>query len=1816
METMTVTQPAEEDSPTPSHLIGQVAALYLHNRLVGEERDGSTARYIVDQLTGEQTAAVAQAILNDADVSDQIEIKLPRHLMTPFMDAFELPDGVLTTERATFFRNAQCDKSALLLANTGDDEAQSLQLIEPIGAAQLMAQPELWVRVASRGLILTEGADLHWERALRGLMELNLRSLDRIADYILRTRREIEVEGRPLVNALGAALPAIAIPRDTTYFVALPERFRSQASRWKRLFSDADRKRAPYLRKQTPSQLLLNTAELRASFNKVKDAIIDASHDTIEAFIEAPSGWNPQAQALAECEWEDIKPLFDGLKREKLNLGQITKLFYDDREPELLSESDHDYLNRLTMRRSSQAEEEDQQFYESHRNELKEDRKLKSAWDKFVFGSPKETDDFVAGVALSLERLFARDENSTNRRLRIALDGRSKKDLKDLNVDAGLYFSARYKGLKGLFGKNVRWETGKLFDFPDLVQEWRRSPKNSLNHSNAKAALQLKFTLELEVQLPNGGSDLYATQLIWKFEPNKVTSEFALDWKRLTNQPLVYCTASREPVSAKGQFQAVNLYDVRTLVPVYDRARGSFVASYKAANNLGVDWQNNLQEARSQGLISEDVRRRLNDKWTLFRESYASAIQGFWNEGFASEHLLEQAELWADLLVTICREAKGDRNRELLLRPLLRIGSVSLAGGPPAEIIAPWHPLRLAAMTIKTLHVSSLLQHFLISADVRFGDTGRLFFKDLREDLIHPFYPEVALSWNSGKPELLALSDTCGDYTLHEPPRVADFGQDETSENPTEASRCVADLVDRYLALHPHEGANLSVVLYNCDSARLPQAVVDKIGAQYEDDDEVRCQIVLRHRDPRKLRYLYERIVESADAEVDAFNASEATRDFMARLRIGISADQAPPPNAKDGCPNDIVFSQDVIARHAQVEWFSENARAVSVSTLVPSRWSRRRPAARDDLKSVVYLCCPAQTSEGWAYLTAITTFVKGDWDNVEERRLLPARQLDFQDTKMEQIFRETHNLGNWVVNYDELLDRRQLLNQQVRVIRYKQSATQGRNLIISSTAPLGLLRSMVRSRVQSLLLGLSNDEERTLTEYFISDANDVSGDIVLRAAKRGRNASELMGIVLSRFLLRYEIGIERYFGWYFLDDYADWLGQREEQIADILMLSPDQSETGKLRLAVIVAESKYIDHGGLNSGRRNSAKQLRDTLKRINDAIFGAPERLDRSLWLGRLSDLILDGVQFPASAGINLSDWRRAIREGECDIWVRGYSHVFISGPSEAPDCADFTSIAEMDDGYQEVFGLSQVRDLVLKYFRREDPMPLRQANAQSGGDPSIWTEQTYRRPTDLVEIILPRGRKASADQPGPQNTLVEVATNLNATIAEVPMELSTVAQASGNGTARNFVSAVVTESGHTTNGTSQGPEAATATTMEHNSVANGSSGEDTVPTLWAFPVIGNLLAAREIMEASHQEGEAWLETVKSRAKAALQSFSLQAKLLDAKLTPNAALLKWQGSANLTTDQVERRRKEFLTTHGLNIVSIQPEPGVVSLSIERPQRDIVRLEDLWARWQVERTTSGDSGNQELLIGTRESDGSLLFLSPRVHAPHTLIAGSTGSGKSVLMQNIILGLAATNTPTQVRMLLIDPKQGVDYFAFDSLPHLQGGIIDNQQIALDRLSDLVTEMDNRYRRFREARTPNLSAYNCKVSAEAQLPVIWVIHDEFAEWMLVDEYKEQVTAIVSRLGVKARAAGIYLVFAAQRPDSNVMPMQLRANLGNRLILRVDSEGTSEIALGEKGAELLLGKGHLLARLESESNLIYAQVPFVSENAMERIVEAIR
>jgi S-DNA-T family DNA segregation ATPase FtsK/SpoIIIE len=1750
----------------PVDLIGDVFTRYLDANVEKESDDG-TARLMIDHLSAAHIVGIAKAVLRHPTLKSIVDLKINENIAS----TAELPPNVLTSKPATYFRHAHCDLPILLVASAKDDEEQSLKELVRIGEAELKASPDLWVAAACEGLSVLEEHKRWWSKALTGLCDLRVIALERLASYVVRTRQLIQVDGLPIGTAIGRALPALRFPKDSSFVTRIKEVSRTHKSAWEKEFKRVHKQNACFLEKQTTAQLLLSEEDLSNAFEKVRGEIREDLHPTIEEFISSPSGWSKEAAALAECEWEDIRPLFEGLRRVTLNLGEATVKFYDDGHPDLLSDEDSEYLELLSKRpKGTQPLEEDQAFYESHRNEIKDDRKLRSAWDKFIYGRPRECGNFLVGLAASIESLFNQIPEAKKRTLLIRCDSSTKRELRDINIYAGEFFARRYSGLRKLLGPRVKWDVGKLFEFHELIDEWGENPKIRLNRSESKKALQLKFVLEVESETTEGTIEKRpSTQLIWQFDSSTVASEFVADWKRLQKNPLVRCQTDLDPISAKGIYQAVDLSNVKTFVPSYDRNRGSFVAAYKKEIDLERIWRSNLAVAFADGLIDESVKAQLDHQFATFRGAYSTAIDDFFDSGVGSESLLTQLRAFSHLLTAICTHAKGDSNRQLLLRPLLEIGAVSIKADIPTVVVAPWHPLRMAAMARKARLVSDIVRRLLNDQQVEFGDQ-RLYFKELVRELEHPFYPEIVIGWNDNEANLLTVTDTVGDYSLHEPPILEKKRAAVTNENPAPAAAKVMELLNQYVCLHPHERANLSLVLFNSDSSRLPQAVVEKIGALHEDDEEVHCQIILRHTDPRRLRHLYQEIIESADVDVDSYSPSEATQDFLARLRIGILVDQAAAPDEKDGCPHDVSFSQDVIARHAKLEWYSECYTPVPIEEHVPPRWSRRRPAAKDDLKSVVYLCCPVQSEETWAFLTAVTTFRKGDWDGNSAQRLLPVRQLDFNDRETAQIFEETHNLANWVVNYDELLDRRQLQNQSVRIIRYKQSATQGRNVVISSKASSALLKTMLLNRLRNLNLGLTDFDYDALAGKLVDDANSISGDLALRAAKRGRSAYELMGVVLSRFLIRNELTGDRFFGWYFMDDYAEWLGQREEQIADLMIVSPEEDQDGLL-LSIFVSEAKYIDEASLAKKKKESQKQLRDTIHRIDDALFGNPDRLDRELWLARLSDLVLDGVQFAAGQTPQVSKWRRDIRAGKCKIMLRGYSHIFVHSPDF--DDTNAFNIAETANCYQEVFARKALRELVLAYWKDESPTIIR--NQPFDFPPSLNPFE-FKAPSALKRNPIPNVPKQAG---------------------------SSIKDESSKQT--GHVSTAISENKQTVDSVSEFPDQDEVHSPQLDvAVSTGQA-------YWAYDKIVDIVSQSASSTVASGHDDVWLKEIVKNTKTALQQFQLQAKLLDSTMTPNAALLKFAGSAHLTLEQVGKRRSEFLTTYGLNIISIQPEPGVISIAIERPKREIVDLASVWRHWSPARS----DGNQNIAIGLREDDGTVLYIDPsHKHAPHTLIAGSTGSGKSVLMQNILLGIAATNTPKQAQIILIDPKQGVDYFQFEDLPHLGYGVIVSDQFAVARLQDLVLEMDSRYVKFKNARANNITTYNEKVEPQERLPTIWLIHDEFAEWMLVDEYKEAVSTTVQRLGVKARAAGIHLIFAAQRPDANVMPMQLRANLGNRLILRVDGEGTSEIALGDKGAEKLLGRGHLLAKLEGESNLVYAQVPLASTTFLDDVIAA--
>nr|WP_051654833.1 DNA translocase FtsK [Campylobacter mucosalis] len=236
-------------------------------------------------------------------------------------------------------------------------------------------------------------------------------------------------------------------------------------------------------------------------------------------------------------------------------------------------------------------------------------------------------------------------------------------------------------------------------------------------------------------------------------------------------------------------------------------------------------------------------------------------------------------------------------------------------------------------------------------------------------------------------------------------------------------------------------------------------------------------------------------------------------------------------------------------------------------------------------------------------------------------------------------------------------------------------------------------------------------------------------------------------------------------------------------------------------------------------------------------------------------------------------------------------------------------------------------------------------------------------------------------------------------------------------------------------------------------------------------------------------------------------------------------------------------------------------------------------------------------------------------FVTDLKKLPHLLIAGTTGSGKSVGINAMLLSLLYRNSPQTLRLMMIDPKM-LEFSIYNDIPHLLTPVITQAKQAITALSNMVAEMERRYTIMSHTRTKNIESYNEKMKAEGgeQLPYIVVIIDELADLMMTSG--KDVELYIGRLAQMARASGIHLIVATQRPSVDVVTGLIKANLPSRVSYRVGQRVDSKVILDQMGAESLLGRGDMLFTPPGSPGIIRLHAPFASEKEIENIVEFLK
>jgi DNA segregation ATPase FtsK/SpoIIIE-like protein len=398
----------------------------------------------------------------------------------------------------------------------------------------------------------------------------------------------------------------------------------------------------------------------------------------------------------------------------------------------------------------------------------------------------------------------------------------------------------------------------------------------------------------------------------------------------------------------------------------------------------------------------------------------------------------------------------------------------------------------------------------------------------------------------------------------------------------------------------------------------------------------------------------------------------------------------------------------------------------------------------------------------------------------------------------------------------------------------------------------------------------------------------------------------------------------------------------------------------------------------------------------------------------------------------------------------------------------------------------------------------------------------------------------------------------------------------------------------------------------TGSNTAITEGAIGEDGLrqddlkyPN-WKLPPLSLLVPAKK---SSNKEPA--IEQNARIIEQTLVSFGIEAKVEESYVGPSVIQYALNIPLGVKVEKISNLSANIALALGVDSKAVRiesiPETTYLGIEVPRENRDKVRFKELMSADNMMNTTMG----LPVPVG-KDIDGSAVIVDIQ-KLPHLLIAGATGSGKSVLTNSFISSLLMKKTPDEVKFILVDPKQ-VELSDYNGIPHLLTPVITDMDKVVNALKWAVNEMERRYTNLAKEQVRNILGYNEKLGFSA-MPYIVIVIDEMADMMMTANRVEAETAIV-RLAQKARAVGIHLILATQRPSVNVITGIIKANIPGRVGMSVTSSTDSRVILDRIGSESLLGYGDLLYKAPDKPKAARLQGSLIEQEEVIRIVNYIR
>lgn len=1769
--------------------------------LVCEEANKTTGRsiHLIAGFRPEHLAGISRMM--PADLAGKAILAIRKDIDAGLTSS--LPPEHLTDRPAVHYRNS--DEADIILVAVSDAEREtvgaSLNPVSRIDRNSLQQMSELW-----RNEILAPAPETakgkerrDWiAAALEGLNRSEVtKELDQFAEFarILRNLAD-----KPWEERIRLALPAFRIPTNATGPIPNVDGSRNDLVRsFRNLFRSAERETAGYSYLIDKTERPIDTTTVLARLDELGPGSTEEEKQgfaAIRALLAdarnlRPGDWRQsQEKFCSAVNWKTVgMVVFDSKKRKKsTDLSDRTREYLNDEYSDDIDDTDISYLDDLKDKTTTP--EDDDAFFERWQDRFlaAKNRHLYEAWRRHLFSEEIRANDLQVAILRGVQTLLMKTADADGTivtRARIRLTARHGDRLSTWSeLDERVYALFRLDGqlLAPVLSPHIQFDFGRWLD-PKAIEKAKGQ--------KTKDSRQIEFEMSL---VDDAGEQVSPSRIRVFWQPGHTS--IALAWPAdiealyqgfAEGQIRVYREAFALKPGGEAGAMPATLADTESFVDVTNREEGRTASP--ATKMPGEDIFTNIldglnahEEARE---LTADAASEVRDALLSFRVAFGEAVNIIHTvpgDAYQGDIIERQASAFGELCRIAHLRLQGQTSsRQTTMAAISEFGLVTSGNGPEAAIIPAWHPLRLLEREAKAREMASFIATVLDTETVSSDGLDRS-CADREELYTAWFYPEVA----SVGLETFAVIEHCGGYSFAIPVSSSTIDLQDLESTAAIAVREYAAVADRYLALNPHEEGNFSTAIFNADTISLPGQVASELERRMARQPHLRCSLLITHDDPDRMRRIY----AQQNARLRGQSVDEITEGFLSRLRVGVGKGDTYHAGRRRSSI-DIVFLHDAIYRHSEPTWnFLEGASETlpeSVdfrNALMPRRKSDGSGKGVATARTIELALSTTHPPRACAAFLDLCFAANKDERHIPEgRRALPVRRVSWESDQVRRTIERAHDLGEWVVTVDSMASRQMFADSGIKVIRDIALIDSEMRVLVSSREPSDSLRRYMVADFEAMEEAKLHDSAKAIAESVIQTVVEVCGQKILGSARSKIAAREIIGIAAATTIV--EIIEARRGGkpvWFSLDDNRAFFGLKGK-MADTLALRASRATNGRFIVEMTVVEAKCVSSTAELAEAKSSREQTSATLGTLRANFSEQKDPVAREAWglsLLQLLSLRPDHIRFFDDAA-ELEAFRRALARGDIDYQISGKSIIVVHDDVSANADISVQSAVIDDAVWQYRLGQRALGPLLSFTCRSDD----------SEAPEILVPDAALHGPVSAP--VLPDGLslKPSGGASKEEVRSSQTATDLQAAPNSAPFPKPDS----------------ITEFA---------PSVGEAPRPEPDESANRALSPALAKALQRIAEVNR--SGKALAEIKVQA-----QATAQMLQAALVEFGMTATLHDpaTTTTPNGVLVHFKGHSTLTVKKLEPKLLELRTTFGLDVTDIRPGLGRISLFVAARKRQVVDLAQVWlaADWPE----TAPHGLANYLVGIREDNGEPLWLNLQgehggneEHSPHTLIAGETGSGKGVLTQNLLLQMIAFNAPSALKLYVIDPKHGVDFAWIKDAPHLARDLVTTQEESGEVLDELVEEMERRYKLFQESGATKIIEYNAKVEPTERLPLCVVVHDEMADWMASsDDYRKTVQQCFTRLAAKARAAGIHIIMITQRAAQDAIPPGIRDNLGNRLCLKVAGEAGSRLALGQPGAERLLGKGHVAAKLGGDrpdgDEYFIAQVPYANNDILTEI-----